>query len=317
MTTTPDIDGNPAAPMVVDSIAVLQTAVRRAREVGRVVMLVPTMGALHDGHARLIEEARAADANAFVVVTIFVNPTQFGPSEDFGRYPRTLDDDLDVCARSGADLVFVPDVEAIYPGGIDRPATTVEPPEALANVFEGAVRPGHFRGVATVVLKLFTLVRPDVAYFGRKDYQQLVVIKRMVQDFHLPVEIREVMTVREPDGLALSSRNRYLSVEQRRAARVLWQALRAAATAVSRGERDADRVRQMMRETINSEPLARLDYAEVVAASGLAAIDRLDAGVPAVALVAARVGTTRLIDNVALEIEASQRVSQNPAVTLA
>ncbi len=287
---------------LVENVVDLRVAVDAARASGRTVALVPTMGALHDGHARLIEEARAADPDALLVVTIFVNPTQFGPNEDFGRYPRTIDHDLIVCGRANADLVFVPDVETVYPGGIDQPACVVEPPASLATVLEGAIRPGHFRGVATVVLKLINLAHPQVAYFGRKDYQQLVVIKRMVRDFHLNVLIRETATVREPDGLALSSRNRYLSDDQRSAAVVLWHALQAATAAVASGERDADRVRQILRAAIDSTPAAKLDYAEVADASTLEPIDHLLVERPAVALIAARLGATRLIDNVALDL---------------
>lgn len=280
---------------VAATIADVRRAVRDARAEGKVIGLVPTMGALHDGHARLIEECRReAD---FVVVSIFVNPTQFGPREDFRRYPRPLDDDLARSAAAGASLAFVPTVEEMYPSG--ALATYVEVP-GLSDVLEGASRPGHFRGVATVVLKLFQIVGPDVATFGRKDFQQLLVIRRMVADLDVPVRIQPVETVREGDGLALSSRNRYLDPDERRAARILSEALRRAQVAVREGERDADRVRQILSNTLESEALARLDYAEVADPDTLAPLASVGPDRPGVALVAARVGPARLIDNAAL-----------------
>jgi pantoate--beta-alanine ligase len=250
------------------------------------------MGALHEGHTRLIERCRAeAD---YVVVSIFVNPTQFGPSEDLTRYPRTLEEDLRKCEAAGVDLVFTPTESTVYPHG--RAATFVEVP-GLSQVLEGASRPGHFRGVATVVLALFEIVRPDLAVFGQKDYQQQLLIRRMVEDLHVPVELVVAPTVREPDGLAMSSRNAYLSAAERAAATVLSRALRRAREAVAGGERDADRVRQILAETISSEELARLDYAQVVEADSLEPLERITPEHPAVALVAARIGATRLIDN--------------------
>jgi pantoate--beta-alanine ligase len=253
------------------------------------------MGALHDAHVRLIEDCRRA--TDFVVVSIFVNPTQFGPAEDFQRYPRTLETDLERCARGGADLVFAPEVAAMYPTGLR--STFVEVP-GLSETLEGASRPGHFRGVATVVLKLFEIVSPDVACFGEKDYQQLLVIRRMVADFALPVEIRAHAIVREADGLAMSSRNRYVNPAQRQAATVLYKALREAIQAVQGGLRNAERVRQILRETIESEPLAQLEYAEVADCRTLEPLAELGQGEQAVALVAAKVGPARLIDNALL-----------------
>ena len=225
----------------VASIVEVRNAVASARRLGQRVGLVPTMGALHQGHTRLIERCR--DEAGFVVVSIFVNPTQFGPAEDLARYPRTLEADLRKCAASGADLVFVPTESTIYPRG--RSATFVEVP-GLSTVLEGASRPGHFRGVATVVLALFEIVRPDLAIFGQKDYQQQLLIRRMVEDLHVPVEIVTEPTVREPDGLAMSSRNRYLSPEERQAATVLYRGLQRAREAVAGGESDANRVRQIL-----------------------------------------------------------------------
>lgn len=278
-----------------ETIAETRRQVARARAEGRSIGFVPTMGALHDGHGRLIEACRA-DSD-FVVVSIFVNPTQFGPSEDFTRYPRTPEDDHRRCADAGAALVFSPTVAEMYPGG--TVATTIDVP-GLTERLEGASRPGHFRGVATVVMKLFQIVQPDLAHFGEKDYQQLAVIRRMVADLDLPFAIHGVPTHREPDGLAMSSRNRYLNAEERQAATVLSRALRNAAEAVGRGERSGDRVRQILRETIESEQSARLDYVDVVADGTVEPLQEIDPGHRAVALVAARVGPARLIDNAIL-----------------
>ena len=281
---------------MVESVEEARAAVARARDAGRVIGLVPTMGALHDGHVRLIERCRAE--SGWVAVSIFVNPTQFGPSEDFTRYPRTIEDDLARCQNAGADLVFCPMAAAIYPNGPQ--STFVEVP-GLSDILEGDRRPGHFRGVATVVLKLFEIVRPDLAVFGQKDYQQQLVIRRMVADLHVPVRVVVEPTVREPDGLAMSSRNRYLGPEERQAAPVLHEALTKARQAVADGEASANRVRQILRETIESSELARLDYAEVADADTLVPLDLLGPDTRAVALVAARVGPARLIDNLPLD----------------
>ena len=280
---------------VVATIAEVRQAVALARREGKSVGLVPTMGALHPGHQRLVEEA--AVASDFVVVSIFVNPTQFGPGEDFRRYPRTIDADIALCDQGGANLVFAPEVEEVYPHG---PISTYVEVPALSDTLEGASRPGHFRGVATVVLKLFQIVGPDLAFFGAKDFQQLQVVKRMVTDLDIPVQVVTVATVREADGLAMSSRNRYLDPEHRRAAVVLSQALNLARTAVERGERNAGRVRQILRQSIESQPLALLDYAEVVDLDTLKPVDLVWPDRGAVALIAARVGPARLIDNVLL-----------------
>ncbi len=257
--------------------------------------LVPTMGALHDGHVKLVEQCRTEAG--FVVVSIFVNPTQFGPSEDFSRYPRTLETDVARCQEAGADLIFAPTAATMYPRGLG--ATFVEV-AGLSDVLEGACRPGHFRGVATVVLKLFEIVAPDFAHFGAKDYQQQLVIRTMVDDLNLPLAIRVVDTVREPDGLALSSRNRYLDPAQRAAAVVLSRALMRAQEAVRDGLRDGDRVRQILRETIEYERLANLEYAEVADADTLEPLGTWVPGRRVVALLAVRIGTTRLIDNMIL-----------------
>ena len=276
----------------------MRSRVREAKKKGLKIGLVPTMGALHAGHGKLVERCRAE--SGFAVVSIFVNPTQFGPHEDYQRYPRMLVEDCRTCENAGADLVFAPEANTMYPRGGQR-ATFVEVP-GLSDVLEGASRPGHFRGVATVVFKLFAICEPDLAYFGAKDYQQLTVIRRMVADLNFPVEVREVETVREADGLALSSRNRYLDAEQRRAARVLSIALGRAREVVASGERNAERVRQVLVETVESESLARLDYAKVVDAETLEPILEIEETSRVVGLVAAWIGTTRLIDNARLVV---------------
>jgi pantoate--beta-alanine ligase len=281
---------------LVTSVEEVRTAVHSAKAGGRIVGLVPTMGALHDGHLRLVE--RCGAEAGFVIVSLFVNPTQFGPNEDFTRYPRALEDDRRLCASAGTDLIFAPDVATMYPRASGT-MTYVEVP-GLSDVLEGAVRPGHFRGVTTVVAKLFAIAQPHVAFFGAKDFQQQVVIRRMVDDLNLPVVIRTVDTVREPDGLAMSSRNRYLDPDQRRAATVLFRSLTRARREVADGERDANRVRQVLTETVESEPTARLDYAEVADADTLEPLTELTPGRRAVGLLAVRFGSTRLIDNAML-----------------
>jgi pantoate--beta-alanine ligase len=269
--------------------------VTAARGRGQRIGLVPTMGALHDGHAQLIAECRREAE--MVAVSIFVNPTQFGPGEDLDRYPRSLDDDVRRCEAAGASLVFAPTVGTVYPNG--SVSTFVEVP-GLSDVLEGASRPGHFRGVATVVLKLLEIVQPDLAVFGQKDYQQQLLVRRLVEDLHVPVVVRTMRTVREPDGLALSSRNRYLKSEERQAAVVLYRALLAAKHGVKAGEQDADRIRQILRDTLESQPAVKVDYAEVADGETLEPLRDLGKGRPAVALLAARVGSTRLIDNMLL-----------------
>ena len=281
--------------VVARTIAEVRLAVREARARSQIVGLVPTMGALHEGHVRLIEASRTE--SDFVVVSIFVNPTQFGPNEDFSRYPRTFDADLEKCEAGGASLVFAPGVEELYPANFAK--TYIDLPN-VSTVLEGASRPGHFQGVATVVMKLFQIVLPDYAYFGEKDFQQLLVIRRMTADLNVPVEIRGVPTVREPDGLAMSSRNRYLNPEERLAAASLSAALREASAAVLAGERDADRIRQILRSSIEFESLAKIDYVEVADPTTLAPVSRIVDGTGAVALLAVRIGSARLIDNAML-----------------
>jgi pantoate--beta-alanine ligase len=279
---------------VVATRADLQAHVGQRRDAAPVA-LVPTMGALHAGHAGLVRLARERTAGP-VVVSVFVNPLQFGPGEDLDRYPRTFDADLEVCAREGADVVFAPAVDEVYPGGL--PQVTVDP-GPLADVLEGAVRPGHFRGVLTVVAKLFGLVRPDLAVFGQKDYQQLVLVRRMVDDLCLGLEVVGAETAREPDGLALSSRNRYLDADERERAGVLSRALRAAQEDAVRGVASA---RASALDRLREVPGVDLDYLALTTPD-LGELDddaELPPGTEGRALVAARVGTTRLIDNVPL-----------------
>jgi pantoate--beta-alanine ligase len=285
-------------PTLTRTIPEARSAVALARAQRLSVGLVPTMGALHDGHVSLIERARRECR--FVVVSVFVNPTQFGPTEDFSRYPRTLQSDLAVCERFGADLVFAPEPGTMYPPGF---RTSVEVAD-LGDHLCGPSRPGHFRGVATVVLKLLNIIQPDRAYFGQKDAQQARIIQQLVRDLDVPTEIVVAPTVREPDGLALSSRNRYLSPADRRHATVLVEALREARRRVDAGERDAAALKTMMADRVRATPGAVLDYAEVVGADSFQPVDRLTA--PAVAALAVKFGATRLIDNMELPVPTAE-----------
>jgi pantoate--beta-alanine ligase len=277
---------------VVSEIEGVRHEVARAREAGLTIGLVPTMGALHDGHTSLIQAAR--QETGFVVVSIFVNPTQFGPKEDFSRYPRTPDQDLAICTGAGVNLVFLPEASIIYPPGF---RTFVEVRD-LQDILEGASRPGHFRGVATVVLKLFNIVRPDIAYFGQKDFQQVRIIQQMVRDLDLPVQLRICPIVRQADGLALSSRNRYLGPDQRRYATVLFRALEEVRAVFEAGERDARRLRRGMVAAIEATPAAVLDYAVIVDADSLQPVDAIQREV--LVALAVKFGSIRLIDNLKL-----------------
>jgi pantoate--beta-alanine ligase len=283
-------------PAVVADLAPLRGAVAEARRNGRTIGLVPTMGALHAGHLSLIETARAQ--TDFVVVSIFVNPTQFGPNEDLHRYPRPLQRDLEQCGEAGVNLVFHPQPALMYPPGY---RTYVEV-TGLQDVLCGASRPGHFRGVATVVLKLFNLVQPDRAYFGQKDAQQVRIIQQMARDLNVPVEVCVCPIVREADGLALSSRNEYLGAEERRRAVVLHRALNEARRQIEAGERDAAEVRRRITEIIASVPGAVLDYAAVVDADSLETLAQIDPGHPVLLALAVKFGGTRLIDNLLIQL---------------
>jgi len=271
---------------------------RQARAEGRLTGFVPTMGALHAGHLSLIEAARR-DASP-VIASIFVNPKQFGPSEDYKKYPRDLEGDRQKLEEAGVDFLFVPPVEEIYPAGF-RTSVNVE---GLGDRLEGKIRPGHFRGVATVVLKLLEIVAPRFAYFGRKDAQQARIIRQMAADLALDSEIVVCPIVREPDGLALSSRNQYLSPADRKAATVLYRALSRARRAVEEGERDSMRIITAMRQELAGEPLGSPDYVEIVDADSFEPIMRLTR--TCLVLLAVRFGATRLIDNMQVEIAESR-----------
>ena len=275
---------------VAHTVREVRQALKSPRNSDKVIGLVPTMGALHAGHEALIQGARnQADV---LVASIFVNPLQFGPNEDYGKYPRMLPEDLETCERSGVDLVFVPSVEEMYP----LPQWTVVDVTHVSEHLCGAFRPGHFRGVATVVLKLFHIVQPDRAWFGQKDIQQLAVIRRMVTDLNLPIEVVGVATVREPDGLALSSRNQYLKPAERKAAPVLYRALSGAANRIGSGERDASKLRESAVEILSQEQLVRLEYLEIVDAEEMQPVATVSGRVRVAAAI--RIGNTRLIDNV-------------------
>ena len=270
--------------VVVESPSEMRALAERWHREGGVIGLVPTMGALHAGHLSLVERARAE--NTRLVVSVFVNPIQFGPGEDLDRYPRPVESDLEMLRSAGADAAYMPSAQAMYPPG----ATTRVLVGRVAAPLEGAARPGHFEGVATVVTKLFWATRADRAYFGQKDAQQVAVVQRLAADLDAGVEIVVCPTVREADGLAVSSRNAYLDPRERIAAVSLSRALRAASDAYRRGERDAARLRQSMVEVLAGEPLGALEYAEVVDPGNFSSPGTL-------ALLAVRIGKTRLIDN--------------------
>ena len=276
------------------TVETVKEMMKLGKEMQRPVGLVPTMGYLHRGHISLVEKAR--EESKMVVVSIFVNPTQFGPNEDLAAYPRDMPRDMAMLEKAGTDIVFAPLAEDVYPKTYD---TWVDV-EKLSHKLEGAARPGHFRGVATVVAKLFNIVRPDKAYFGAKDGQQCAVIQRMNKDLNMGVEVVVLPTVREHDGLAMSSRNVYLTPEQRKAAPVLYRALSRARELWQKGERDAEKLRQDVKTIVASEPrIERLEYvsvADLETLEELAVVDR-----PAMMSLAARVGRARMIDNVLLK----------------
>jgi pantoate--beta-alanine ligase len=275
---------------VIETIAALRKARARFGQLG----LVPTMGYLHEGHLSLVRLARAECAAT--AASIFVNPTQFGPHEDLSRYPRNLERDLSLLRDEGVDLVFVPSVAEMYPEGF---ATYVEV-GGVTEMLEGAARPVHFRGVATIVCKLFTIIQPDRAYFGQKDAQQTIVVRKMVRELNLPVEIVVGPTVREPDGLAMSSRNAYLTPEQRQAAPVLYRALTTAQRHYANGERDGEALRIALRDVLASEPLAEPEYVSAADPLTLRELDTVGSNSVLLSL-AVRIGSTRLIDNILIE----------------
>jgi len=282
---------------LIRTIEWMKQAARQAQAEGRVIGFVPTMGALHAGHLSLVEAARRETSP--VVVSIFVNPKQFGPNEDFAKYPRAFEADRELLEHAGADVLFAPTVEEMYPAGF----RTVVNVEGLSDRLDGRSRPGHFRGVATVVLRLLEIVSPRFAYFGRKDAQQARIIRQMAGDLALDTEIVACPIVREPDGLAMSSRNAYLSPDERRAAKVLFRALSRAKEMIAAGERDASRLVDAMRRVLAAEPLAFPDYVEIVDADSLEAVTHV--WKECLALLAVRIGATRLIDNMLIQFDDS------------
>lgn len=276
----------------VHTVKEIRNSLESSRTTGQIVGLVPTLGALHAGHIRLLQAAR--EECGVVVASIFLNPLQFGPKEDLERYPKTLPQDLEICRQNHVDFVFAPPVEEMYPS----PQLTFVDVQRVSEHLCGAYRPGHFRGVATVVLKLFNIVQPHRAYFGEKDAQQLAVIRTMTRDLNLPITIAAVPTVREDDGLALSSRNRYLSREERQAAPVLYRALQEAGKQVRAGEKDPARIRSLVLELLQEVPLIRVEYVEIVDPDQMRPVDVVVS--PVCIAAAVWIGSTRLIDNVLL-----------------
>ena len=285
--------------MIIPTITALRQQVREAKQKGLIVGFVPTMGALHAGHRQLMETARRECG--FLVVSIFVNPLQFDRADDLARYPRTLDADRALCASAGVDVIFAPTANELYP---EEQKTFVDVPDLTENLC-GAFRPGHFRGVATVVLKLFGIVQPDRAYFGQKDAQQLAVIDRMVRDLNVPVEIVPVPTIREPDGLALSSRNKHLSPAERQTAPALYRALSLAAEQIASGERSAPLVRENALRFLQHHPEIRVEYFELVDPLTLQPLVEISG--PVLIAAAAWLGSTRLIDNIAGDFRSPNR----------
>lgn len=274
---------------LIKDIQTMRSYIKRIQE-GKIVGFVPTMGHLHEGHLSLIRKGR--EESDVLVVSIFVNPTQFEPGGDFKSYPRNLEWDMKLAEAEGVDVILAPSVEEMYPGGY---STFVEVEGHLTSILEGESRPGHFRGVTTILAKLFNIVSPDRTYFGEKDYQQALVVKKLVRDLNLNTEIVTLPTVREKDGLALSSRNSYLTPAERKAATVLYQSLLTAKKDIARGIRDATVISSHMEDLIREEPLARIDYVAVIDPETLRRVERVEKEV--LVAVAAKIGQTRLIDN--------------------
>ncbi len=275
---------------VINSISEMQTLAESIRKTGRRIGLVPTMGFLHEGHLSLMRKAR--HVCEVVIVSVFVNPTQFGPDEDFQRYPRDVEGDRKKCDSAGVDVLFMPSAADMYP----KDAVVSVTVEGISDILEGAIRPGHFRGVATVVAKLFHIVKPHKAFFGQKDFQQCVVVKRTVKGLNMDVDIIDFPTVREQDGLAMSSRNSYLDTDERRKAASLFRALSAGETLVKSGEWDPAKFKDKIRSVLLEEKGIQIDYIEIVDPESLAPIVKVEAR--AVILIAVRLGRTRLIDNI-------------------
>lgn len=284
---------------VVSSVAAMQRLAKKWRRAGIQIGIVPTMGYLHAGHLSLVKRARQlVGKTGKVAVSIYVNPTQFGPKEDLSRYPRDLKRDLKLCRNEGVDVVFTPSDEEMYPGRNEGLFSTYIVEERLSQVMEGASRPGHFRGVATVVAKLFNIMQPDVAVFGAKDFQQAAVIQRMTRDLNFPIKIDIAPTFREPDGLAMSSRNKYLEGDLRRQGVVLWRAIQQAQAAVKKSAQPAARLKADLKKLIESEPAPKLDYVEFFDPDTLMPLEKVGRG--AHMALAVFVGKARLIDNARL-----------------
>jgi len=277
---------------LIEKIDKLRKEINRLKKSGKVIGFVPTMGYFHEGHLRLMDIAK--EKSDVVVVSIFVNPIQFGPNEDYDRYPRDLERDMKLAEERSVDIIFHPSVNEMYPEQILTYVITDKLPDVLCGKF----RPVHFRGVTTVVAKLFNIVQPDIAVFGQKDYQQAIIIKRMVEDLNFPVKIIIGPIVREPDGLAMSSRNTYLSQEERKQAPIIYKALKKAKEMVEKGERNTEVLKKAIAETISSAPLARIEYIEVVEDKNLESVNEVVPG--SFAAVAVWFGKTRLIDNIIL-----------------
>lgn len=284
---------------ITEHISVLRENILQARENGKMVVLIPTMGFLHYGHLAMAEDARKVDEDkekVYIVMSIFVNPLQFGENEDFDRYPRNLVRDSRLAQEAGVDMLFVPSVEEMYPSGQSR--TTVNVSE-ISDILCGGHRPGHFEGVTTVVNKLFNIVLPDLAYFGQKDYQQYIVIHQMVNDLNIPVKLIAFPTIREQDGLAMSSRNTYLKPEERKQAPLIYSSLQAAAASINAGERNPEVIITMVRDRISKDSDGKIEYIEIRKAQNLEQLKKIEGIV--VILVAVHFGSTRLIDNIVLE----------------
>ncbi|HEB13490.1 MAG TPA: pantoate--beta-alanine ligase [candidate division CPR3 bacterium] len=279
---------------IIKKIREMQRKADRARRKGKIIGLVPTMGYFHEGHLSLMREARKN--SDLLVVSIFVNPTQFGPKEDFKSYPRNLKRDLKLAKEIGVDVIFTPDVKEIYPKGF---LTYVDVGE-IGSILEGASRPGHFGGVTTVVAKLFNIIKPHRAYFGQKDFQQTVVIKKMVKDLGMDVEIVVLPTIREKDGLATSSRNIYLKKDERKAAPVLYKSLKLAEELIKKGERDSKKIIRKMKELLKKEKLIKLEYIAIVDPKTLKEVKKIKRGTNV--SLAARIGKARLIDNITVKV---------------
>lgn len=286
--------------VIINTIAETRELIIFAKEQKKTVILIPTMGFLHEGHLSMVKAARIKDPGhkeIYIVMSIFVNPLQFGPNEDYAKYPRDLKRDASLAEHAGVDMLFAPSVREMYPEGDSLTAVQVS---RITEVLCGASRPGHFQGVATVVSKLFNIVQPEEAYFGQKDYQQVAVIRQIVKDLNIPVIIRSFPTIRESDGLALSSRNAYLNSEERQQAPVLYRSLKEAAVLIAEGERSSDAIATKIKQSISSESVGKIDYVEIYKAEDLSVIEQIN--VPVVIALAVRFGVTRLIDNIVVEV---------------